>query len=128
MHTAFRLPERPAPFRRGDLHPPDLERDGDTRGRPRGRATAIPFGNFEAPFPDGSGDGLLPGPNDGPDGPIFRIPANVVDHLETVRITLGPELPELRIYGAAAHMHYVGTDLKVELERNGERECLLQET
>ncbi len=76
--------------------------------------------------------GLLPGPND-PDGePIFRIPAGVVGHTEQMRIDVTQDLPELRIFGATAHMHYVGTDMLIRLDRANPdpgvlaQECLLQ--
>lgn len=84
----------------------------------------------------GNGDGLQPGPNDA--GKVeFRIPANVADHTETQRFTLpaklnGGPMPELYVYGAGTHMHYVGRDMLVELEHNNPAskeagtECLVQ--
>jgi hypothetical protein len=99
-------------------------------------APATPVGNYPALM--GNGDGLLPGPNDGPGGPEFKIPANAADHVEEMRFTMpataanGDPLPEIFVYGAAAHMHYVGTDMKVEVERDPSSglppsECLLHE-
>jgi hypothetical protein len=91
-------------------------------------APATPIGNF--PVLDASGDGLQPGPNDGASGPEFRIPAGSADHVETMRFTVPADVPPIWVYGAAAHMHYVGVDMKIEVERAaqpGARECLLHE-
>jgi hypothetical protein len=100
-------------------------------------AAAIPVGNYPIPF--GVGDGLQPGPNDGPFGPEFKVPANVADHTESMQLTMpltgdnGAPLPEIWIYGAAAHMHYVGTDMQIRIEHaspvadSPENECLLHE-
>jgi hypothetical protein len=76
----------------------------------------------------GNGDGLLPGPND--DGGIeFRIPPNVSDHTETMLYTIPPEYPELRLWGVGAHMHYVGVDMLIGVQRETspgpDTECLL---
>ena len=89
------------------------------------------IGNFGGPL--GGGDGLLPGPND-QGGPEFLIPAGTKDHVESMQFTLpatinGAPMPDLFVYGAATHMHYVGRDMKIDLEHAdaslGE-ECLLQ--
>src|SRR5688500_13704324 len=100
-------------------------------------AAALPVGNFPIGF--GAGDGLLPGPNDGVFGPEFKVPANVADHTESMQLTMpltgadGMPLPEIWIYGAAAHMHYVGTDMKIRLDHATpepevpDSECLLHE-
>jgi hypothetical protein len=80
-----------------------------------------------------AGGGLLPGPND-PDGvPEFKIPAGAVDHTEEMLISLdGNDIPELRVFGVATHMHYVGTDMMVGVQHaqptgeETEAECLLQ--
>lgn len=83
-----------------------------------------------------NGDGLQPGPND--DGQVqFRIPADVTNHTETQLFTLpatinGGPMPELYVYGAGTHMHYVGRDMLVELEHKNPdsketgTECLVQ--
>src|SRR5690606_37514422 len=77
------------------------------------------------------GDGLLPGPNDRGE-PEFRIPAGAKDHVETMAIPVPPEVfMDLPILMVMSHMHYVGVDLKMEIERPGaaghsETECLLQ--
>jgi hypothetical protein len=83
-----------------------------------------------------NGDGLQPGPNDG-GGVEFKIPANVSGHTETQLFTLpaminGGPMPELYVYGAGTHMHYVGRDMHVELEHKNPAskeqgtECLVQ--
>ena len=79
-----------------------------------------------------AGDGLLPGPNDAGD-PSFLIPANAAGHTETMTYTvpfLGIDHAKLAMVGT--HMHYVGTDMKVDIARvapdNGDPadECLIQ--
>ena len=66
---------------------------------------------------DGTAPTLQPGPNDTA-GPQFRIPAGVADHTEqmvyTVDNTGGARVPVWSIY---PHMHYVGIDFDVRLER-----------
>lgn len=85
---------------------------------------------------EANGDGLQPGPNDA--GNIqFRIPANAAGHTETELFTLpdtinGNPMPELYVYGAATHMHYVGTDMLIQIDHKNPdskalgTECLLQ--
>jgi hypothetical protein len=78
----------------------------------------------------GKGFGLLPGTDDPVGGPAeFAIPAGAKDHVETERI-LVPQEPLLkgyRVWGVASHMHYVGRDMKIEVEHpDGSTECLLQ--
>ena len=81
--------------------------------------------------------GLLPGPADPPTGPAFMIPAGVPDHTEGMDITVPPELIiPAKIFAVGTHMHYVGTDMRIEIDRAqrlggappGEpmRECLLE--
>lgn len=79
-----------------------------------------------------AGQGLLPGPDD-PDGvPVFRIPAGATDHTEEMFLSPGQKLPELRLFGVASHMHYVGTDMLIGVNRHTpvvgvpDQECLLQ--
>ena len=77
----------------------------------------------------GNGTGLQPGPND--DGLTqFLIPPNVSDHTETMLFELPAEVPELRLWGIGSHMHYVGVDMLIGVQRQTspgpERECLLQ--
>ncbi len=75
-------------------------------------------------------EGLLPGPDDGA-SPEFRIPAGAADHTETIEYTL--PLGALSVFSVATHMHYIGTDMLVEVEHarptaaEGDGpECLLQ--
>jgi hypothetical protein len=72
------------------------------------------IGNYTKAQPDG--DGLLPGPDD-PNGPQFFIPAGAKGHTETMRFTVPSGLPELKVYGVATHMHYVGTDMSIQVVR-----------
>lgn len=88
-------------------------------------APSTPIGNFPTALP--GGDGLLTGPD-------FKIPAYADNHVETMQITIpsttaeGAPLPDVWIYGAAAHMHYIGVDATITVERaNGDRECLLHD-
>ena len=76
-------------------------------------------------------DGLLPGPND-QGGIDFRIPANTAGHIERMRFTI-PSVPvPVHVYGAAHHMHYLGTDMKTTIEHvdptrsEPKEECILQ--
>lgn len=76
----------------------------------------------------GNGDGLQPGPNDD-NGVEFRIPAGVSGHTETHLVEIPPEYPELRLWGIGAHMHYVGVDMLIGVQRETSpgpaEECLL---
>jgi hypothetical protein len=93
-------------------------------------APSTPIGNFLETMP--TGDGLVTGPE-------FKVPANVADHVEQMQLTLpaitagGDPLPEIWVYGAAAHMHYVGVDETIHVERANPvpseptRECLLHD-
>lgn len=76
----------------------------------------------------GNGDGLQPGPND-ESGIEFRIPANVSGHTETMLIEIPPEYPELRLWSVGSHMHYVGVDMLIGVQRETsagpDEECLL---
>ena len=81
----------------------------------------------------GNGIGLQPGPNDSGDTPEFRIPAGVADHTESMLFTLPNSIPELKVWSASSHMHYVGTDMIIGVDRaepepgTGEDvECLVQ--
>lgn len=72
----------------------------------------------------GNGQGLEPGPNDA-GGPEFRIPAGVSDHTETMRVTLPDWLPPTPIFNLGTHMHYVGVDMRMWIERDGQEMCLI---
>jgi len=94
------------------------------------------IGNFRnAPV---QGIGLMPGPADPGGQPDFAIPPNAKGHTETMSFQMperlsGAAIPELRILGVGAHMHIVGVDEKVTIERAAAKggdpaqECLLQE-
>lgn len=93
-----------------------------------------PSYEFFVTFPgnaESAEDGLLPGPNDRGE-PEFRIPANVKDHVETMEITVPPEIfIDLPILMVMPHMHYAGVDLKLEIQRASlpaaqpQNECLV---
>ena len=74
----------------------------------------------------GNGDGLEPGPNDPGGSPIFYIPPDVSDHIETHSFPLPDILPPTQVFSLGTHMHYVGVDMRIWLERDGEDICLLQ--
>jgi hypothetical protein len=98
-----------------------------TEGKPEYHLTTTLVGNFKGPM---AGGGLLPGPGDGPNGPEFRIPAGASDHTETMQATIpgDPQTPEVFLYGVLAHMHLVGVDQKVAIQRakvEPAEECLL---
>lgn len=72
------------------------------------------------------GGKVMAGPNDPESGPSFRIPPGVSDHRETVVLDTAPygsyidllTLGEgLKIFGVTPHMHYLGTGMKVWIER-----------
>ena len=70
---------------------------------------------------------LQPDPDDPPGGPpIFMIPANAPDHVETMIMTHRPDQSPLRVVSVTPHMHFLGTHERAELEHaNGDRECLI---
>ncbi|MFO7563794.1 MAG: hypothetical protein R6X02_14205 [Enhygromyxa sp.] len=71
--------------------------------------------------------GLHWGPDD-PDGiPTFWIPAGARGHTETMSAVFPELLPESLLFMLTPHMHYVGTDFRVTLERDGETSCLIQD-
>jgi hypothetical protein len=81
------------------------------------------MGQVGAIFDD---DLILPGPND-PDGvPVFEIPPNVADHVETASFTIPDFIPPIELFSVGSHMHYVGVDMKIWIERDGEEICLIQ--
>jgi hypothetical protein len=93
------------------------------------------IGNFEGL--DSEGNGLMPGMNDRSASPEFRIPANVSTHIESQRFTIPArvddfEIPNLRVLAVGSHMHYVGTDLKLDVTHDAPKagepkdECLLE--
>jgi hypothetical protein len=63
--------------------------------------------------------GLLPGPNDPATGPAFVIPAGVRDHTEAMDIVIPPQLLiPARLFAVGTHMHYVGTGMRIEIDRS----------
>ncbi|XYI02506.1 hypothetical protein ACMHYB_23240 [Sorangium sp. So ce1128] len=103
------------------------------QGVPEYKAAFLTVGT-PVPLPDG--DGLQPGPND-ENGIEFLIPAGAKPHTEESKMTLpsesgGQPLPEMKVYSALSHMHYVGVDQKISVHRAAAQgsdpadECLLQ--
>ncbi|MEC7240510.1 MAG: hypothetical protein VXW32_04675, partial [Myxococcota bacterium] len=74
------------------------------------------IGNAQRQFP--SGDGLQPGEHDPEGKAVFRIPANESDHKETMRYHPWDDLPrESHTFLIANHMHYIGKDMRIWIER-----------
>lgn len=95
-----------------------------TTTQPEYEAQIALVGNFNK-HDDASDTGLLPGPNDGAAGPEFLIPAGMKDHTETM--IYKHEFPiAVPVFSVGAHMHYVGTDMKIEHTSGSTNECLLQ--
>jgi hypothetical protein len=113
----------------GDAAPPDVTgiqlRWGDAP--PAREALLALLGNAGSRL-----EGLLPGPNDRTEAPEFRIPAGESDHVETIAYTLAASSRPYAVFAVGAHMHYIGTDMLVEVDHaapaDGEpaTECLLQ--
>jgi hypothetical protein len=88
------------------------------------------IGNFGGPI--GGGMGLQPGPDDTTGTPEFRIPGGVADHTETMYFRMPSEVPELKLWSVGTHMHYVGVDMLIGLDRSVpddsgvDQECLVQ--
>jgi hypothetical protein len=89
------------------------------------------IGNFGGAL--GGGMGLQPGPNDTNGYPEFRIPGGVEDHTETMIFRIPTSFPPLKIWSAGTHMHYVGTDMLIGLDRvepeegtGIDKDCLVQ--
>lgn len=105
-----------------------------TKDAPEYEAAIALIGNFTGA--QAGGDGLMAGPDD-KGAPEFFIPAGAKGHTETMRYTLPQKignspLPELKVYGVATHMHYVGTDMSIQATRpaptaaDPASECLLE--
>lgn len=124
-------------------HPAGLEQQTDStrfqmrfaEAAPKWQLVTSLIGNFSS-YDAASGDGLQPDPATGE--VAFRIPANdgskVIDQVFTLppRV-LGIPLPELRLLSIGAHMHYVGRDMRISVERGAtvagadpKSECLLE--
>lgn len=74
---------------------------------------------------------LLPGPNDSPEGPEFKIPADAERHTEHMRMTVPAfNYDDVRIVSVNPHMHMAATHVSATLERPAPRrsdpqqECL----
>ncbi|MFV8755464.1 hypothetical protein ACNOYE_33365 [Nannocystaceae bacterium ST9] len=65
---------------------------------------------------DNSGYGLQPGPNDQGE-PEFRIPAGVQGHTERMLVPIPPLFSEAIIWQASSHMHYLGVDMRLGVDR-----------
>jgi len=100
-----------------------------TEGAPDYEAAIALIGNDS--HAEANGDGLQPGPND-TGAPAFFVPAGAKGHTETMKYTVPKGLPDLKVYGVASHMHYVGTDMSIQLARpaptadDPASECLLE--
>jgi hypothetical protein len=95
-----------------------------TTEQPRWEAAQALVGNFDELEDDGTG--LLPGPNDRGE-PEFIVPAGMKNHIETMRYK--QEVPyTFPLFSIGTHMHYVGTDMKVDLVQPGveDEQCLIQ--
>ncbi|PRP93598.1 monooxygenase [Enhygromyxa salina] len=100
------------------------------KGAPQYFGELALIGNFGAL---GGGMGLQPGPNDSGSNPEFRIPAGADDHTETMIFALPNQVPPIKIFSTGTHMHYVGTDMLIGLDRlepeegtGIKQECLVQ--
>lgn len=77
-------------------------------------------------------DGLEAGVNDRGGTAEFRIPADVPDHVESIAYTIPRRDGPYQVFSAGTHMHYVGTDMLVQVEHaapEGDEpatECLVQ--
>ncbi len=109
-------------------HPAGKTADPDTtqiqvrfnKSAPEWTGASVLIGNFGSA--NENGGTLLPGDDDGPNGVEFVIPPNKAAHNETMRFAFpgqlnGKPLPELHVYGVGTHMHYVGRDMKVWVDR-----------
>lgn len=89
----------------------------ETNVSPEYFGLSILIGNFNDQ--DDNGDGLQADTN----GEVeFMIPAGAKDHVEKMKFTIPPDYegrpsPGAFIYAVGSHMHYVGTDMKIEFKR-----------
>jgi hypothetical protein len=70
--------------------------------------------------------GLHFGPGDPGGVPTFLIPAGATEHTETMSAVFPDGLPDSRLFMLTPHMHSLGTDFKVTVERDQQRSCLIQ--
>lgn len=107
------------------------ELDMDTALDLRIRDTIPEYVGMLALIGNSEGPQLQPGDGDDNGYPEFRIPAGAEHHVEQMLFTLN-DIPPLRVFAIGTHMHYVGTDMLIGVQRespaNGDpaSECLLQ--
>lgn len=114
----------------GEVAAPDATsfRMWTTDTPPRWESAVQLLGNFE---PGDDVGELLPGEGD-VDGPEFRVPAGAAGHVETMVVDVPSYFPEMRVWAVGTHMHYVGVDMRITLDRGSPRagepesECLVQ--
>jgi hypothetical protein len=102
---------------------------------PEYRVIFLAIGNATSQSPDGFG--LQPGPND-KNGVEFLIPAGASGHTETIKRAIPEEfmgeslINGFKLYRVMPHMHYVGTDIKIDVERpspqgaDPSKECVVE--
>lgn len=119
-------------------HPTSVDATDGTKVELRRRSTPPPWKALVALIGNSGSakDGLQASASDPAAGPAFVIPAGAKNHVESMSFTIPPMIdgmvvPELRIHSAASHMHWVGKNMKIEIERaivSGDdpaKECLL---
>ena len=96
-----------------------------TDEEPEWAAAQALVGNYDDQ--DSDGTGLQPGPNDRGDTSEFFIPAGVEGHTETILYTQDFPL-DLPVFSVGTHMHYVGTDMKIDFVpgEGDETDCMIQ--
>ncbi len=95
-----------------------------TTEQPAWDAAQALVGNNNKQYSDGTG--LQPGMNDSTEEAEFVIPAGEPDHVETILYTQSVPI-EFPLFSVGTHMHYVGTDMKIDLvQSDGDEECLIQ--
>lgn len=102
---------------------PDRTRVQLVMGSKKPEYTVSSWGVGNYPRMDVNGNGLLVGD----DGVAeFRIPAGATNHVEEMQAVC--EVPgPLPIFGLRAHAHLGGVNLKVDLVRDGVKQCLLED-
>ena len=130
--VGFKVPKGALLVMQVHYHPSAGVEDDATSFLLRRRATAPTWsalvrliGNF------GSAPTLQPGPNDPTSTPTFLVPAGVKDHTETMEVTMPSSVPELPLATMGTHMHWLGTNMTVTIDRGAARgvqsaqECLI---
>jgi hypothetical protein len=102
---------------------------GYSEGIPEYIGSTTLVGNARSQKPDGTG--LQPGPDD-TNGPKFLIPAGATAHTESMLFKVPDSYGGSRIWVVGTHMHYVGTDMRIGIQRaapsgsDPAQECLLE--